>query len=62
MVESMRSVALYPIRGPTRERPLLYCWILFMIGFVVPVLPHVLVIGYLVAGPSGVVQQLGNGL
>lgn len=38
----------YPVAGERGEQPLLACWILVLASFVVPVLPLVPVVGYLV--------------
>lgn len=38
----------YPVAGETAERPLLLGWILVLLGFLVPVLPLVVFLGYLV--------------
>lgn len=38
----------YPVSGATTERPLLACWVLVLLGFLVPVLPLIPFVGYLV--------------
>lgn len=38
----------YPVSGARSERPLLACWILVSLGFLVPVLPLIPFVGYLV--------------
>ncbi|WP_459192223.1 DUF4013 domain-containing protein [Halosimplex sp. J119] len=38
----------YPLTGAERERPLVACWVLCLLAFLIPVLPAVVVVGYLV--------------
>lgn len=38
----------YPFTGVQRERPLVACWVLCLLAFLIPVLPAVVVVGYLV--------------
>ncbi|WP_096394401.1 DUF4013 domain-containing protein [Halorubrum trapanicum] len=42
------AAVTYPIAGDARERPLLAVWLLFALSVVVPVLPALPVVGYLV--------------
>ena len=42
------AAVTYPIAGDARERPLLAVWLLFALAVVVPVLPALPVVGYLV--------------
>ena len=53
MVQWRRSLA-YPFRGPERERPVVATWVLFLVGTIVPILPVVPVVGWLVPIGAGV--------
>lgn len=48
MAVDWRGALAYPFRGPQRERPVVATWVLFMVGTVVPVLPHVPALGLIV--------------
>jgi hypothetical protein len=48
MALDWRGALAYPFRGPKRERPVLATWVLFLIGTVVPVMPHVPAVGLIV--------------
>lgn len=58
----------YPVAGETVERPLLAGWILVLLGFLVPILPLIPFLGYLVrvlvssgAGDTGSPPFMGDG-
>lgn len=48
MTRAVVSTLRYPVAGEERERPLLALWILVLAGFVVPLVPLVPVVGYLI--------------
>lgn len=48
MVSNRLERFAYPITGEARERPLLACWVLVLLGFLVPFVPLIPLFGYLV--------------
>lgn len=48
MLASAVETLTYPISGPGRERPLVATWALVLAGFLLPLLPWILAVGYLV--------------